>query len=307
MADKIYYELAHDQKWAVVFINWFKEYAVCQISLVAFLFKHNESNHAAHYHMGLYYTFANALLLCADRHPDIPNDTKDGLIIGAQELKGVLRTIMSSAGEPLPEEPPKFWEGEAVKSQWTTVERPWWVNVPSLPLERPPEWYGASRETNYVLPFNAIEWTLLSHKRWNECGSVYLDLYRIYLYNMGDKDGTISRMADYIHQQALRDAELMTLTVDTVLQRMFGMTVDTLGTTSERARRSFNLTHYDMIADALVLYATKYNPSQLEYIQAYVQRWKGVMQTVIDNPPIKAIGGSTMAAIEATAHEFAYT
>ena len=63
-----------------------------------------------HYRLGLYYTFANALLLCADRHADIPKDIKEGMIRHAQALKGVIRTILASANQPLPVEPLKFWE-----------------------------------------------------------------------------------------------------------------------------------------------------------------------------------------------------
>jgi hypothetical protein len=110
MADKIYYHLARHEIWSTVFSDWFEEYVVWHIASAAFNIKAYSKSHLGNYRLGLYYTFANALLLCADRHADIPKDIKTGMIRQAQALKGVIRTILASAEQPLPVEPRRFWE-----------------------------------------------------------------------------------------------------------------------------------------------------------------------------------------------------
>ena len=110
MAYKIYYHIADHEMWFNVFGDWFTEYVVWHIADAAFKLSRYSGSHLGHYRLGLYYTFANALLLCADRHVDIPQDIKESMIIGAQQLKGVIRTILASANQPLPVEPLRFWE-----------------------------------------------------------------------------------------------------------------------------------------------------------------------------------------------------
>ena len=100
IADQLYRYISSSEGACEKLEHWMKAWIPWDIGISAY--KYNEHPYVLQLHAAFYFTFADSLLLCVDKHPDITDRIQGVIIQFAQELKGVLSTILRQLGEPLP-------------------------------------------------------------------------------------------------------------------------------------------------------------------------------------------------------------
>ena len=159
IADQLYRYISSSEGACEKLEHWMKAWIPWDIGISAY--KYNEHPYVLQLHAAFYFTFADSLLLCVDKHPYITDRIQGVIIQFAQELKGVLSTILRQLGEPLPtslsisrsaptpktqpESKPSMQPEQTKRAELQSTRPDVWTTYIT-----PDEWYGLKLSEDYA-------------------------------------------------------------------------------------------------------------------------------------------------------------